>query len=256
MRNEDYIFPDEAIHKTIERFEDLVRIVATKYSRNSQLFPYTQNDLSQYIVLRLIENIKSVKANYRGEARLKTYMSAVIRNYSLEFIRKNKPKSVEFISIDNYSIDQNSDIAIQPLKDVQWLVEITRLERILKLYGSKRSKIEVVFKGVFRIKVLPPDLFYQPNYHEYESPILKFIAKINTHTNLNSGEIFTLYTHLFNLLESKNNSDEAIRKWTLRTMEEIIKLLNDCVEKRHYTKESLGALFNLYFENRNSKNES
>ena len=81
-----------------------------------------------------------------------------------------------------------------------------------------------------------------------EEKIKECAARLNeTALNLSDQEIYALLTIVFNLLEQKNNSNDAIRKWMDDRQDEIILLLNGNATDTCFNRESFQLLFEYCF---------
>ena len=225
------------------------------YRRNSNsLGVLSPNDLYQHICLKLLENRQTIIHNYRGEAKVSTYMSAVIRNFALEFVRMQR-RTVN--TIPNTVAVADSDIPAQyldlPTHKLYLKQEIKLLIGILLLFGSRRKKIEFVLRGYFRNTISREDVHVYLNKNVDEIEIENFLKDINNVSVKSDREVFEIYTRFLNFADKTENSVVAIRKWVYRTIAEFINLLNNGITQRSYSRETLGILFDYYF---NSKTQS
>lgn len=251
MKREGHFFHDEKPEKSVERFRDIIEYVVRKYNDPYYLHPFSADDLRQHIYLNLLENIERVKAIYRGEARVRTYMSAVIRNYALGFIRSRRSDRPEAIDTDKQATPFAGQQ--QVVAGMEISIEIKRLTQILILFGKKKGKVELVLKGYFGRVLTREDVEKYLSKLINEKFLMAFIERVNSRSGNTDGEIFEIYTDFFNEVEGKQNTVDAMRKWTLRVIDELIQKLNNTHEKRTHNKESLGILLNFYFEPREKK---
>jgi RNA polymerase sigma factor (sigma-70 family) len=247
MNGKNNKFPDISIGKLLVQFDSLIRVVSKKFAASNKLHPFTEEDLYQYITLRLMENLPAIRFNYKGNAKVKTYLAAVLRNYAHEFIRKNKLQLLPSISLNKFGSIPYEEIQEATIK---WdkRAELERIKRIMILFGNKQGKIEFVLKGFCRMPLSEVELNpFREKHHDFEW-IKELIRKLNSYQKPTDKDIISLLNQLFNHLDGKNNGDEAMRKWIDRTLNEIIELLNSSKDKRFYNKDGLTALLTIYFE--------
>ena len=64
---------------------------------------------------------------------------------------------------------------------------------------------------------------------------------------MNEYEIYEAVTPIMNKYEGKSNSADALRKWTLSKIQEIIRILNGKPPRFNFDKETLQILIEDYF---------
>jgi len=62
-----------------------------------------------------------------------------------------------------------------------------------------------------------------------------------------SNEVYQIFTPILNKYENKNNTEDAMRRWTEIRIFELLKVLNASPNRSNYTKESLKILMEKIF---------
>jgi len=242
--------PKKSLAWPPDELEDWIFLATKSFCNKYEISPYERDDLDQFVKLRLIEKKASILLNYRNEARIKTYVYAVILNFCREFMRKNNSKSV-FTEKGDHSIEmsniQSNDGSV--LKDMSIDMEIQRLNRALLIQGSKTPKTVISLKTYFDIPLEWQDIFQYTNDNELT---IKHFALFKEITKPKKSAVMAFLTRLFNECENKTNSEDAIRKWVERTIQSLVELLNAGGSRAH-NKETLGIMMEIKF--RNTKGE-
>lgn len=243
----DYRFEDGDAAEIIDTFQEIISIVVQKYARMNTIHPYGEADMSQYVRLKLTENLDGIRSNYRGQAKVKTYVSAVIRNYCLEFVRKHAIKLEE----EEWRAEQPAIVAAEgthsPLRMLYVKEEMKRLARILQLFGSQRPKLELVLRAYYRNRITPQHLQAYAQARKFNYP--ECFDKLARTTRSKDQDVFACINTFLNEVDGQSNSADAVRKWTVRKMEELLDLLNGPNHERSYTRETLGLLLDYHFMN-------
>lgn len=229
------------------QFEEIVFKVSKYFCSKYHIHPYDQEDLIQYVRLRVLENKDQIRANYLGRAQLATYLSSVVLNLCREFRKKNCSRSVfaEDNDLDPDVPDKHTS-AQEILKGIHISNEVKRLNSILILYGSKEAKIVLMLKAYFHIKITQTDFL---KYCDDPSIMANYMLKFMRADKPKKKDVVSLLTSLFNQVENTQKTDEATRKWIERTNKHVIKLLN--TGGRKYDQETLGILLEVRFNSVN-----
>lgn len=237
-KNEITKFPNVTNQELLEIFEEWISFISQHYSRKNTIQPYDLIDLEQFVRTRLIEQLPKIKTNFKGGSKIRTYMSSIILNLCREFRRKHCGKSIltqTEITDWNHLHHHRSNSAVE---DMAIEHEIQKLKRIITMFGAKSPKIKLTLKSIYRLPVSEKDLFSYCQNSEIKS--LNAYSKLNGKQENNKKEIIQLLTELFNLVENKENSTEATRKWVARLINEILDTLNS--DQSNHSKETLGYL--------------
>jgi hypothetical protein len=100
-------------------------------------------------------------------------------------------------------------------------------------------------KSVFRIVVRIEELncSLSKNKEQEQQLISTWIEKINDLEEISTDqEVYVLLTLIYNLLENKHNTNDAIRKWLEDRLDQIIVLLNRPPARSEFNRETLQYL--------------
>ncbi|MBO6516646.1 MAG: hypothetical protein JJ975_08850 [Bacteroidia bacterium] len=224
--------------------EELINLVASKFCRTYSVYPYEKEDLIQFMRLRYFEQFNTARNNYRKEARVKTYVCAVLLNFCREFRRANCSKSIftESEGIQpEITADGEGELSIT--KKMVLKYELKRLGYVFKIQGSRKPKVVVALKAYYFIDVTHIDLFKYAQDMDLARYFFDLFSRLN---GPRKNAIISYLTKLFNRVEKKNSSEDATRKWVDRHIALVVKLLNTGGERKH-DKETLGILMELKF---------
>lgn len=228
----------------IKKYQKTIEIIVKKSIKKGLFRAEDIDEIIQTINEKLlVERIKRMQFQYNHASSFATYFSKVVQNLCLEIYRKNK----------QFKNNTENDADDQPVSDEEWDYltnlfiqdELKRLESIFKLYCKSRPKVELCLKLIFRLDVTTEDILkYCPECPDCN--ITEILSKLNNN-ELTDNEIYEIVTPIFNKCEKKNNSVDAIRKWTSLKREEIITILNSDASAK-YDKETLEILLSKYYE--------
>ena len=237
-KNKLNIFPKKDDFQTLKSFEKWITFISANYIKRNKIHPYDLSDLQQHIKFRILEQLPSIRKNYRGNSKLRTYISAIILNICREFRRKNCEKSISTkIEInDSLLLNQIEYEYIENKIDIEY--EIKALNMVIQTYGDKSSKVKIALKLYFGIKLTYDDLSEYCKNSEVK--ITEFSSIVNREKKLNKRESIFILNQLFNEVEGKSNSTDATRKWVSRIINRTITMLN--IRQCNYNKETLGLL--------------
>jgi hypothetical protein len=228
----------------ILNYQQLIEVLVHVFIRSGYFPTEDKQEIIHSIIERLLIRMPKIKAQYNGHSRLKTYLSVIIRNLILERIReKQYLRKIEMVEEYNCEIEYHED----PLNRMIIDQEITRLGKILGMFCTKRKKLELCMKLIFRIPLKMNDFtefrndFQAADYHSY----CRHFGQIHLTTDL---DIYEWLTNLVNKYEGKDSSSDAMRKWIKQKLEEIIDLLNGTPQTSNYSVETLQILFEKYHE--------
>ncbi|MEI6683532.1 MAG: hypothetical protein WCO44_12925 [Bacteroidota bacterium] len=239
-------------------YEQMIRSVIYKYLIETGYFPNEEADeLYQEMALWMITRKDKILGSYKGLAKFSTYLYTIVYYKCLERMRtrvkerEREPGNLRYGNEDLATWFGNIPTnEISPMTRLILNEYSTRLSDILKTYRKKQHKISFCLKSLFRLLVAVTDLHYYKPDEMAVSEIKRWIARLNILTDhLHDQEILALLTSIFNLLEDKQNSKDAIRKWMDDRQDEIIVLLNGNPPSASFTRETLQLLFEYYCKN-------
>lgn len=227
----------------IVKYQPIVIVIVQVYMRSGYFRGEEKEEIVQQINEKLLERIEKIRQQYNGMAQLRTYFSAVIRNLCLEIIRKGRNRDVlrlveEYDHNLSYSPDQLNRMIIDQ--------ELQRLDLILAMFHKLKSKLVISFKAMLRMPLHEDDLLDYCKERDI-SEIEKEYEILMAGEAKNDKEVYRQLTVLFNYIECKNNSLDAVRKWVWIREEEVLKMLNGDPPRANHNHETLMILLERYF---------
>jgi len=243
IRTKNNYFPEGEAHTVIKSFNPWILFLSKRYALNNTIQPYELQDLRQFIQLRLLEIFPKLKHNFKGNSKIRTYISAVILNLCSEFRRKNCSRSILTEELKEHESLEMGDTDLSNEKKLIIQSEIEHFELLLVMYGSKSAKIKLSLKMFYGLDLSLQDML---DYCKTNDLVKKYFlnAQSNKVVDYKKKEAIATLTDLFNEVENKNNSTEATRKWIIRTIKDIIHTLNKSQSK--FDKHTLGLLIEVW----------
>jgi len=235
----------------------MIRTIINKYLIFSGYYSSDDiEDLFQEMSLDLIKRKEKIIGSYKGSAKFSTYLYTIVYYKCIEMMRNKiaqKTREPGFINFDSEKLSYwFGNIRSDELSSETRVIILefcARLSDILETYNKKKHKITFCLKSLFRLLVLLADLqFYKPD-KAATAKINDCAARLNsTESDLTDQEVYALLTIIFNLLERKENSNDAIRKWIDDRQDEIVSLLNGTGSKVCFNRETFQILFEYCFK--------
>lgn len=213
-------------------------------------------ELLQQVTLLLLERQEKITSGFSGRAKFTTYLSVVVSNICKELIRKRLHERSMYspcplfpgtddlapvmIQIRDASVDAESRIILREM--------IQRLDVILLTYLTKRTWMLVCLKALWEIRIEPQEIEGATTLSEEELVrITQLIEQLNElPAGRPKGQIYALLTQIGGIVEKKQRTDDAIRKWIHDRIGEILVLLNGTPPVHGFTEETLQILFEYY----------
>jgi hypothetical protein len=210
MIHDEYFFP------CISRFKKIILFFLIK----SGCFKYDDlEDLLHDVYLDLLEKKTYYLERYRKEVNICNFLSVVVANLCRKKRREMWKKSIDTIRIsvddDESIIDQYSSDEITAEQKMELQDYKVKLNIILKTFPKQRNKIEFCLKAYYRLPVNYPELVLPEFMSEIDIlEIKKCIKRLNENSvELTDQEVYYFLTKIFNLIEQKENIDDAVRKY-------------------------------------------
>ncbi|MFC1733075.1 sigma-70 family RNA polymerase sigma factor [candidate division KSB1 bacterium] len=225
----------------IVSYQPVIRFIVQRYIYSGFIQIHDKEDFVQHTNEELLNRIEKIQKQYNGKAQIRTYISVIIRNICIELLNKKKKNPEEITeteSIEKGSEDTLSGIIIEQ--------EIDRFQKILMLFHKQKARLELCLKILYRISVKKADMeaFYPGLKDNEYSEVLKSIDPKENHTD---KELYQIITPFLNQCEKKDNTSDAIRKWTNMKIDEMITLMNGTPKRANYNKETLQILVEKYY---------
>lgn len=223
-------------------YQKMVEAIVHKFVRSGMFSIESFADVVQTVNAELLERMPKIQANYNGSTLVRTYVSAVIRNICLKLHQKrlfghfvDPPVPDKLLAVgepvDRYSLGQ--------AKKAFWA--------ILQQFGRDLPKLNICLKLRFHIRLLRKDilLWYPACDQKVVSELVERFGTDAAHPN--EKETYALVTPFFNAVENKNNSSDALRKWTDSRVAELVDLMNDSIPNAKFDEESIRILAEDHF---------
>ncbi len=238
-------------NRFIEEHQKTISYVVNKFVYTGLITYQERDDVVQFINEKLLtDKLSKMQKQYRPTYFVVTYFSKIVHNLCLEYSRKQRSsKRIEDFSIDISQTDVASpgDVSQQVLIDE----ESRRLGTILRMYHKDRHRIELVLKALFGIGIDREDLLdLYPGASENDiNRLRKECNPTSDSDNKTDKQLYKVLTGFLNKYERKQNTPDALRKWTNVKITEIIDLLNEKPKTSNYNKETLKILFQFTYKN-------
>lgn len=220
----------------------MVETIVRKYVRSGMFSGESHSDVVQTVNADLLERIHRIQVNYNGSTLLRTYVSAVIRNICLKLHKQgmygkpaDPPVTEKLLTpvdmIDRYSVGQ--------ARRAYWA--------IMQQFGRDLPKLTICLKLRYQISLAKKDIL---RWYPECSPVLisQLMAHFGAHPlHVTDKDAYAFVTPIFNVAERRNNTPDAIRKWTASKILEILNLLNSSIAHAAFDEESLRILVEDYF---------
>jgi len=232
--------------KFIVENQKVIQIIINRYHRFGFIPANEKNELLQYINLRLLDGIlQKMKLQYNPQYFVSTYFATVVNNLCKEYLNQ-RSKDNKFIDIDQLpkekieSSNENCNLLIDE--------EIERLERIFRLFHSKKPKVILALKIKFRITIEPIDLCTFLSIDKLQAEELLIDIRNNLILLNKETDFFDYFANLSNKFNPKKLTGDSLRHWTYTKIREIIDMLNQNGRESAYDMETFGTLFEKFTE--------
>jgi hypothetical protein len=239
--------PDSVLLQTdpkglVLAYQGMVNTIVRKFIGSGMFSGESHADVVQSINAELLERIYKIQVNYNGSTLVRTYVSAVIRNICLKLHKQRMyrkpvdPLVTEKLltpvgMIDRYSIGQ--------ARRATWA--------IMQQFGRDLPKLTICLKLRYQIALKRKDIL---RWYPECSPVVisQLMAHFGAHpVHETDKDKYAFVTPIFNAAEKRNNSPDALRKWTALKILEILNLLNSSIAQAAFDEESLRILLEDYF---------
>jgi hypothetical protein len=226
------------------KFQDMIRTIVGKYVSSGMFDHESFEDVVQSVNTTLLKNVRRAQVQYNGSTLVRTYISAIVRNICLQLhhIEKRNLPTERFEEDDfprSNQIEEKLTIAHS----------IAVFRAILQQFDrhAKLPRLLLCLKLWYRIPLNAGDVLrWYPKCSEADLHCL--LESFGTsYDHLPNREIFRIFTPFANKAHHKENTDDAIRRWTLSKITEILELLNGSPPTASFDEESLRPLVEDYF---------
>ncbi len=221
--------------------QPLIRICVGHYIKTKMFALQDEEDIIQSVNERLIQRMPVIAEKYNGSSQLNTFMSVVIHNICLNLFR-DREKAPHTVQIDEETIRSTDD----PSAGLHIRDEVERLRIIFILLYRKRNRFLLCAKFYYRMPVSENDIRRTIPSIQYRD-IQQLIGLSEPETSPETlEEIFTVLAKLLSKYEGTPVDHNSLRRWTVRTINEVIGHLNGAPPEYAYTVDSLKLLIDHY----------
>lgn len=221
--------------------QPLIQLCVGYYVRKKMFAERDTEDLVQSVNEKLIVQLPAITAQYNGSSDLQTYMSVVIHNICLK-LNRDRYVAHEALPIDDLPSRSTDD----PSSGIQIRQEVERLRVILILLYRKRNKFLLCAKYYYHLPVTENDIrrtFLSIQYDDINS-LLRLNDPVSGPKTL--VEIFSVLSGMFSKYEKSKTDLNSLRRWTVRTIDEVIRQLNGDPPEYAHDDDSLKDLIDEY----------
>ncbi len=230
-------------HQLLVKYQELIRSCVWDFVGKGVFRSNQIHDVVQNVNEELLRRIPGLQAGYNGSFLVRTYVAAAVRNICLR-IREQQNKAVPLRLLEEDELPSSPESE----KDRYSIDQAKRLlHAIILQYGRKRPKLIISLKLWCRLPLTEQEVLDW--YQDCPEPTLQQVLGLfgDGYAGRSDWEVFQLATGFFNLAAEKENAQDALRKWTIEKVNEIIELLNGDPPMRTFDKDSLQILLHEYF---------
>ena len=224
------------------KYQGMIETIVWKFVRSGMFSGDFTSDVVQTVNAELLERIHRIQANYNGSTLVRTYVSAVIRNICLKLRKQgmygnpgDPPVTEKLLTpvdmIDRYSLG----------------VARRTYRTIMQQFGGDIPKLVICLKLRYQMTLERKEIlrWYPGCSPVVISQLMGLFGAQPLH--MTDKDAYAFVTPIFNAAEKRNNTPDALRKWTASKILEILKLLNGSIAQAAFDEESLRILVEDYF---------
>lgn len=228
--------------KLILQYERMIYAIVQLQIGKGMIAREDKNEVVQYVFDALFERLANIREQYNGQALLRTYCAAVIRNLCKDWARVNRRdqcvRLVREVAMDPYG-------GINPLYQTVIQDEMRYFGKILSMFGPASAKLVLFLKAYFRLPLYSCDLLaYAPSMPEEE--VDKYLQLLGHAKKTKDLEVYYILYDLVLRFEYRQNSPDAVRKWVKARILDIVRLMNNGRSTR-YEPETIQILAERFF---------
>jgi DNA-directed RNA polymerase specialized sigma24 family protein len=199
-------------------------------------------EMLQHVNERVFTKIDRIVEQFDKKVLVRTYLSAICRKIIMEQVRSNRRR--DKLLIEYMVAEEEPPPLVCPI-DYVIVEEFRRLDRVLLLFGEKKSKLWLLLKLQFRVHVDLKD-FQALNENAAETITDDLLRALNDNLYLKDREIYQLVFPFFLRFEQRLSHPDSLRKWYSLKLAEVITLMNGIPARAAYTEDTLQILIEKY----------
>jgi DNA-directed RNA polymerase specialized sigma24 family protein len=228
--------------KLLLKYQTVFELIIRRYSRFGY-YPYQDcNEVLQHLNVRLFAKVHTIMSRFDGRVLVRTYLSAICRNFIREYVRNLRKRNIlqgKYYAMEPscYLPYHNADLLIRE--------ECERLDKVMFLLGSKREKLWLLMKLIYRIRVSEQELVsLNPQAFTLISQV--DLYTLNHNLKLKDKDIYMTIFPIFQNLGYGISHPDTLRKWFKQRTREVIMLMNGAPPRSAYTEDTLQILVEKY----------
>ena len=235
-RNEiDVKYLREQPEKLLLRYQPVIRLIVKNLAFQGYLPKRDISDLIQDVNRKLIERLPRIRDQYNNKSQFRTYFSVVIRNLCLEEFRKVRLVEEPYAEVYEQTATESSTDQLIIHQEYE------RLHRALRLFGRERNGLWIVLRCISDLSVSPDDFTGFELEPDAECRI-GLARQVNETLQLQKKDKMEVLSLVFNQLERKPRTADALRKWSASRIDELIVHMNGRPPRSAYTLDILCIL--------------
>ncbi|TVQ67429.1 MAG: sigma-70 family RNA polymerase sigma factor [Balneolaceae bacterium] len=242
----ELLFRDASAY--LEKNQRVIRAIVLKYSGSGLFAGGEVDDVIQHINERMLTGIlNKMRSQYKPMCRLMPYFSKIVSNLCLEYAKKDLKRNVHEKKMD---FSRSHFATGETMSEEVAMREIfEQLEILLNLYGSRRSRIELLFKISLRIGITEGDVLrcYPHCSKQLLNRFLLYFNDPDEHRMAPHSDMYGQLIPLINELEGTNRSADALRKSVDIKLDEIAEILNISPINAALNRETVKILLENYY---------
>lgn len=251
-QSEDISLLHHDFDQLLAKYQTKIKLIARKCILKGLFYLSDEADIIQNINEQLLKRKEKIQQQYVQKASVGVYFNAIINNICIDLYRKEKKK----ISIVSYPHHTSSSPFFSVLVEKEDYLfnrliiqeELEKLSAILKTFPKHQAKLALCLKLISGVTIQHSDiLYYHPNHPKQK--LNAFLTFLETQApNLTDKLIYEQLNHLFNEVENKTTTVDAVKKWIEYKVKQMIYLLNNHSNYANYDKSSFKILLKMYYE--------
>jgi len=241
-------------HAFLALYQEKLRIIVKTYVHCGMFRPQDFDDVLQTLNENLLLRIPSIKAHFRGTTVFRTYLGAIVRNLCIDLYRiQHAQRRPRTIPIEEAFPSPHTDMTV--LHDIRHIRRVFRA--ILQQFDYRLELPRLLFclKLRYRIPIERTDILKW--YAGCDRKDLRRLVRSfsGNYEHRTDGEIYARVTPLLNRADGRENTPEAIRRWTGERISNILDLLNGSPPTASFDEETLKILVEDFFSPFLTKNQ-
>lgn len=230
--------------KLLIKYQPLFKLISRKYAGDGYYSISDSNEILQLINEKMFTNINKIIDQFDGRVLVRTYLSSICRNIILEYTRSTKRRNE---LLQKYFVADSAKCEYSPTPVIYIKDEFRRFNIILNLFGSKKNKLILLMKLIYRIKVDRVDFLL---FNKEVSKVItnEQIDAFNSDISLKDKDIYRILAFNIELATRKRCHPDTLRKWFNHKTTEIITLMNGYPPRAAYAEDTLQILVEKYYD--------